>query len=102
MGSAADNMKNIKEPELLVLVREIADRARRTETRVTKVANHLGVDAGGDKPYIRGNTLYVPSLKTSLEDIVATIKGTNEFKLEGEVRPFSVQCGEDYIATVRV
>jgi hypothetical protein len=32
------------------LLEEIADRARRTETRVTKVANHLGIDAGGEKP----------------------------------------------------
>lgn len=94
MGSAADNLKHAQAPEDIALLREIADRARRTETRVTKIANHIGVDAGGEKPKLRGNTLYVPSLKTSLEDIVTAIGGYT-----GTV---SVYCGDDYLATVGI
>lgn len=75
------------------LLQEIADRARRTETRVTKVANHLGVEAGGEKPVCQGGRLYIPSRRVSLEDIIAAIPRNPE----GSV---SVYCGDDYIVTV--
>lgn len=76
------------------LIEETAQRARRIETRVTQIANHIGVDHGGSKPELRGNTLYVPSLKTSLEDIITAIGG--------HTGPVSVCCGNDYAATVGV
>jgi hypothetical protein len=76
------------------LLNEIADRARRTETRVTKIANHMGIDAGGEKPKLSGNTLYVPTVKTSLEDIVVAIGSYSG--------PISVYCGEDYMVTIAV
>jgi hypothetical protein len=104
VGSAADNHDQREraarraDPEYgktdRELLTELADRARRTETRVTKIANHLGVDAGGEKPRLRGNVLHVPSLKTSLEDIVAAIGSHSG--------PVSVHCGDDYLATVGV
>jgi hypothetical protein len=78
------------------LLQEIADRARRTETRVTKVANALGIDAGGEKPKLRGNALYIPSLKTSLEDIIAALGDHPSYG------PVEVYCGEDYLAKVSV
>lgn len=102
MSSAADNHAQREraarkaDPEYgksdRELLLEIADRARRTETRVTKVANHLGVDAGGEKPKLRGNVLQVPSLRVSLEDIVTAIGD--------HTGPVSVHCGDDYLATV--
>ena len=76
------------------LLEEMVDRARRTETRVTKVAHHLGVDAGGEKPQRVGNDLYVPSMRTSLEDIVAAI-GDHDGIL-------SVHCNNDYVASIRI
>jgi hypothetical protein len=74
------------------LLNEIADRARRTETRVTKVANHLGIDAGGEKPSICGSELRVPTIKTSLEDIIAAIGN-----FDG---PITIRCGDDYLGTI--
>lgn len=76
------------------LIEETAQRSRRTETRVSMICDHLGVDFGGKKPELRGNTLYVHSVKTSLEDIVATVGD--------HFGPVSVYCGEDYLATVAV
>lgn len=57
------------------LIEETLDRSRRTETRVTKIANHLGVEAGGNKPVFNDTTrtLDIPSRKTSLDDIIAAI-----------------------------
>jgi hypothetical protein len=74
------------------LIGEIADRARRIETRVTKVANHLGIDAGGEKPQLRGNMLFIPSLKVSLQDIIDVIGNTSE--------AIAIHCGDDYLVTV--
>lgn len=78
------------------LLEELLGRARRTETRVTTVANHLGVDAGGDKPVLNrtARTLHVPTRKTSLDDILAAIGAR-----DGAV---GVYCGEDYLLTVNV
>lgn len=79
--------------ESLKLLKEIADRARRTETRITKVANHLGVDAGGDKPELSVDRqkILVPSRKTSVDDIlmVAPAGATVD-----------VYCGGDYLMTM--
>lgn len=74
------------------LLEEIADRARRTETRVTKVANHIGVDAGGEKPRIVGVELRIPTIKTSLEDILEAIRGSSQ--------PVTIRCGDDYLGCI--
>lgn len=55
------------------LLNEILDRARRTETRVTKVANHLGVDAGGEKPRWTFGQVDVPSKQCSLAQCLEMI-----------------------------
>lgn len=55
------------------LMEEAVTRARRIETRVTLIANHLGVDAGEQtKPSYdaTGNRLLIASRKTSLDDIL--------------------------------
>jgi hypothetical protein len=90
---ARDSEHDKTDRELLV---EVSARIRRIETKTTKIANQLGVDTGGEKPVLRGNTLYVPSPKISLEDIVAAIGE------HGGSGPVSVCCGEDYLATVVV
>jgi hypothetical protein len=71
------------------LIGEIADRARRIETRVTKVANHLGIDAGGEKPYLMDGVMYVPSMKVSLQDIVEAMGATDV--------PIPLYCGADFV-----
>lgn len=76
------------------LLEEIAQRARRTETRVTKIAKSMGIDGGNDKPHIRDNTLYVPSPKTALEDILAVLR-----TYDG-MAPVAVCCGNTYLATI--
>jgi hypothetical protein len=74
------------------LLQELADRARRTETRVTKIANALNVDAGGEKPRWAGDVIQVPTRKTSLDDVLPLLTGLS--------KPTSVYCGDDYIMTV--
>jgi hypothetical protein len=59
------------------LLQELVDRARRTETRVTRISTHLGVDAGGEKPQLDGSFLLVPNIKVSLEDILDALRGFN-------------------------
>lgn len=83
-----DSEKSKTDRELL---EEIAQRSRRTETRVTVVANHIGADVG-TKPELRGSRLCVPSPKITLADIVAA--------LDGHTGLFSVYCGDDYLAQV--
>lgn len=88
---ARDDSKTDRE-----LLEELADRARRTETRVTKVANHLGVDAGGDKPEFNADVgvLQVPSRKTSLDDVLGELK---HYDVRQSIR---VYCGDDYLFAV--
>jgi hypothetical protein len=82
------------------LLEEIADRARRTETRVTKVANHLGIDAGGDKPTwdnARGR-VNVPTRKVSLDDMLGAVP----LAARQVLTDIKVYCGEDYLLTFTV
>jgi hypothetical protein len=80
---------------VIELLGEVADRARRTETRVTKIANHLEVDAGGEKPrfHSAGNFIKVPSRKVSLEDILAAIP-------RGQETAISLYCGDDFLGSI--
>lgn len=75
------------------LLQEIADRARRTETRVTKVANHLGVDAGGEMPILSDDRsrIFVPSRKASIDDIMLVAPAA---------ATVDVYCGDDYLFTL--
>lgn len=52
---------------------EIADRTRRIETRITKYIESQGVDTGVRRPTWSRGDVSVPSLDTSLRDILAAI-----------------------------
>jgi hypothetical protein len=79
------------------LLREVADRCRRTETRVTMVANHIGVEAGGSKPVFdaQNHRMVVASRKTSIDDVLDAIPRDHR----GDVY---VCVGDDYLMTVNV
>lgn len=75
------------------LIQEIADRARRTETRVTKIANHIGVDAGGEMPVLTADRtrILVPSRKTTIDDVLLVAPAGMSV---------DVYCGNDYLFTL--
>lgn len=75
------------------LIQEIADRARRTETRVTKIANHVGVDAGGEMPTLSPDRkrILVPSRRVALEDVLQVAPA-------GET--VEVYCGGDFMMMI--
>lgn len=80
------------------LIKQIADRARRTETRVTMIAHHLGVDAGGEKPTWEDGNLFIPSPMCSLKDCIAAVpghfrEGVDVFVRDGKGR-------EDYLTSL--
>ena len=56
------------------MIDEIAGRARRMETKITKIANHLGVDAGGARPvWVSPGRIEIPSRDCSLSAILAAV-----------------------------
>ena len=56
------------------LIDEIAGRSRRMETKVTKIANHLGVDAGGARPvWVSPGRIEIPSRDCSLQQCLAAV-----------------------------
>ena len=77
-------------------MQEILDRVRRTETRVTKVANHFGVESGVQRPTFRGGKVQVTSRKVSLDELMTIVppdyKGT----------VVDVMCNGDLLATLTV
>jgi GTP cyclohydrolase III len=79
------------------LLLEIAGRARRTETKATLVANHIGVEAGETKPLLDPvkMILWVKTPRTSIEDIMAALPEHLE-----DHQGVDVYCGEDYMLTV--
>ena len=54
-------------------IREIRDRMRRTETGVTKLAVHFGVDDTANKPEFSNGTLSLPSPHCSVKSCVDAI-----------------------------
>lgn len=83
----------MQDSDSLGLLQEAVDRARRIETRITKVANHLGVDAGGKMPELSADRtrILVPSRKTSIDDILLVAPGDQSVE---------VYCGNDYLFTL--
>lgn len=75
---------------------EILDRVRRTETRVTKIGNHLGIDVGGGKPaWDSGQCRVVlPTSNCSLRECVEVIPE----KFSG--RPIDVYVGNEHFTTI--
>lgn len=74
--------------------RESLDRIRRIETRVTRVANHLGVDSGNAKPEFRDGNLHVASKKCSIDELLNAIPDSH---IDEEV---DVYQGDDQLMVV--
>ena len=60
--------------------KEVQDRVRRIETRLTKLLRHLGLDEQGSMPYYDDNRacIEVPSISVALKDVVAAIPPHDE------------------------
>lgn len=78
-----------------VLVKEIADRMRRLETRFTKFMEMQGFDTKVRRPEFHDGVVSVPSPSCSIHDIVQSIPPSWDKESEVEVR-----CNSDYIASV--
>lgn len=54
---------------------EVRDRVRRIETRITKVAEHFGIDVGGGKPVWDDATgrIVIPTPNCSIGDVLKAI-----------------------------
>lgn len=55
------------------MTQEMLDRFRRVETKVTKIANHLGIDAGVEIPAWENGKITVTSIKCSLQEMLSVI-----------------------------
>jgi hypothetical protein len=78
--------------------KEILDRVRRTETRVTKIGRALGIDVGGGKPEWDDSEgrVTIPTPNCSIRDILAVIpEGRRAFEID-------VYAGDDYLLTLFV
>ena len=53
--------------------REIRDRVRRVETRLTKLCEAMGVDAGGSKPVWEDGRIELPNVSCSFRDVINSI-----------------------------
>ena len=76
------------------LLKESVQRARRTETRVTMIVEHLGLNSGGEKPVYDPvhRRVQVKTPKVSLEDVLAAIKE--------DCVMVQVFCGDQFLASV--
>lgn len=54
-------------------LKEIKDRLRRTETRVTKWLESQGFETGVQRPQMTGNAIEVPSSSCSIKDLLAVV-----------------------------
>lgn len=79
-------------------IREIRDRMRRVETRVTKIGQSLGVDVGGGKPTWDPNdkVVTIPTPNCAIGSILAAIP---EHERKGEV---DVYIADEYLTTLFV
>jgi hypothetical protein len=76
------------------LLEEVVQRARRTETRVTKIANHVGVEAGETKPMFNEfGELHITHRKTSLDELLAALPAGHKGRVD-------IYCGDDFIVTL--
>jgi len=77
--------------------RELVDRVRRIETRVTKIGRHFGIDVGGGRPIWdpRGRVV-IPSPNCSVGDILKTVPDASR---SGEV---DVYVGDEYMMTLYI
>jgi hypothetical protein len=78
--------------------REVRDRVRRIETRLTKIGRHMGVDVGGGQPeWIddKGRVV-IPTPNCNVGDIVKAIPADRRDK---EIK---VYVGDEYLLTLFV
>lgn len=54
-------------------LREMKDRLRRMETRFVQLAEHMGFDTEKKLPTFAAGQVQLPSMKTSLDDILAAL-----------------------------
>lgn len=52
---------------------EVHDRMRRVETRLTKLCEAMGVDAGGKRPLWNDGVVVIPSLACSMHQVVLAV-----------------------------
>lgn len=52
---------------------EVHERTRRIETRLTRLMESMGVDAGGKKPAWADGAVVLPSLSCSVHQVLAVV-----------------------------
>ena len=62
---------------------EVRDRAKRIETKLTRLCAALNVDPGGNKPQFSLGALVVPSLEVSLRELLEIIP--DDWSVEEEI-----------------
>ena len=74
--------------------REMLDRVRRIETRLTRYMNEQGFDIVGQQPMFHrdSGTLTVPSRRVTIEDCLRAIGSYDE--------PVDVYVGKDFVVTL--
>ena len=80
----------------LDIMREILDRARRTETRVTKIALALNVNPGAAKPHWDNVLIAVPSRECAISDILLAVP--IDWPFDQEIK---VVIGGDFVCFLR-
>lgn len=78
--------------------REVRDRVRRIETRLTKIGRHMGVDVGGGQPewYDTLGRVVIPTPNCNVGDIVKVIPA------ERRDKEIEVYVGSEYLLTLFV
>lgn len=61
-------------------VKEIQDRCRRVETRLTRFLETQGFDTQRKMPIFRGNVVEVPSMECSIADIISVLPADIEYE----------------------
>ncbi len=74
-------------------IREILDRTRRIETRLTKYISDQGGELSTQQPVWRDGTVHVPSPRCGLQEILAAVPAN----WEGDV---SIYCNSRYLVTL--
>jgi hypothetical protein len=69
-------------PEL----KEVVDRTRRIETRLTKYLEAQGFETQAQRPLWKDGTVHVPSPACSIKDILAVVP--NEWDREAEIEVY--------------
>lgn len=79
------------------MLQELVDRARRTETRVTQIANEMGIDPGTKRTAeidLERKTISITNIKVSLSDILALMPADTR---DGE---YEIYCDGKYIVAL--